>query len=115
MEKNEEIINLNVGGSYFTTTRKTLSKSPFFEALLSGKYSINKDTKGRIFIDRPSHQFKVILSWLQTGYLEVPEKESKRNNLENEIDFYMLKEDAINIFIENKCSQNLNFLTEESL
>jgi hypothetical protein len=48
------IIQLNVGGQYFSTTRETLSAAgqSFFSGLFSGSFGILRDSKGCMFIDR---------------------------------------------------------------
>ena len=50
----EGILELNVGGQYFTTTRETLSAAgqSFFSGLISGSFGILRDSKGCVFIDR---------------------------------------------------------------
>jgi hypothetical protein len=50
----EEIIDLNVGGMCFTTTRTTLCsvKGSMLEAMFSGRWQLPTDKKGRYFIDR---------------------------------------------------------------
>jgi uncharacterized membrane protein YuzA (DUF378 family) len=48
------IIQLNVGGHYFSTTRETLSAAgqSFFSGLISGSFGILRDSQGCMFIDR---------------------------------------------------------------
>jgi hypothetical protein len=48
------IIQLNVGGQYFSTTRETLSAAgpSFFSGLISGSFGILRDSQGCMFIDR---------------------------------------------------------------
>jgi hypothetical protein len=48
------ILQLNVGGQYFSTTRETLSAAghSFFSGLISGSFGILRDSKGCVFIDR---------------------------------------------------------------
>ena len=66
--KPAEIINLNVGGQKFSTSRDTLTWSPesFFSSLLSGRIPSLKDDSGAIFIDRDPKLFAVILNFLRT-------------------------------------------------
>ena len=61
----EEIVNLNVGGKKFITSKLTLTKSPYFE------YIFNNNIKSQLedhtyFIDRPAEYFEEILHFLQT-------------------------------------------------
>ena len=58
------ILELNVGGSSFTTTRETLSAAgqSFFSGLISGSFGILRDSKGCVFIDR-DRKFSVAKSF----------------------------------------------------
>ena len=60
----EEIVDLNVGGITFETSKKTLCKQPgsYLEGLLSGRENVGRDRNGRIFIDRDSESFRTILN-----------------------------------------------------
>ncbi len=53
------ILELNVGGQSFTTTRETLSAAgqSFFSGLISGSFGILRDSKGCVFIDRDREFF----------------------------------------------------------
>nr|ACO15723.1 BTB/POZ domain-containing protein KCTD3 [Caligus clemensi] len=72
------VIDLNVGGSLFSTSRSTLTSIPdtFFSALLSDRIASARDKNGAIFIDRDPDLFKIILNYLRTrciiGNLEKP-------------------------------------------
>ncbi len=44
----------------------------------------------RYFIDRPSKPFGIILDWLQTGVLLLPDQDRLRQSLEIEIQYYGL-------------------------
>jgi len=68
-----DIINLNVGGQRFSTSRQTLTGIPdtFFSALLSGRISSQKDETGAIFIDRDPELFRVILNFLRNRSLSL--------------------------------------------
>jgi hypothetical protein len=50
----EELLELNIGGRRFTTTRTTLAArgDNFFTALLSGRVGSVRDRKGAYFVDR---------------------------------------------------------------
>lgn len=63
-----EIINLNVGGQRFATSKSTLTWIPdsFFSCLLSGRISSIKDCNGAYFIDRDPEAFIPILNFLRT-------------------------------------------------
>ncbi|KAM6280618.1 BTB/POZ domain-containing protein KCTD3 isoform 2-T2 [Porphyrio hochstetteri] len=68
-----EIIQLNVGGTRFSTSRQTLMWIPdsFFSSLLSGRISTLKDETGAIFIDRDPAAFAPILNFLRTKELDL--------------------------------------------
>lgn len=61
------VIELNIGGTKFQTTRETLTKVPgsFFETLLSEQWSPFLDRDGCIFIDRDPRAFGCILNYLR--------------------------------------------------
>lgn len=68
-----EIIQLNVGGTRFSTSRQTLMWIPdsFFSSLLSGRISTFRDETGAIFIDRDPTAFAPILNFLRTKELDL--------------------------------------------
>ncbi|KAM9514341.1 LOW QUALITY PROTEIN: SH3KBP1-binding protein 1 [Guaruba guarouba] len=67
-----EVVQLNVGGKRFSTSRQTLTWIPdsFFSSLLSGRISTLKDETGAIFIDRDPAAFAPILNFLRTKELD---------------------------------------------
>ncbi|CAJ0957186.1 unnamed protein product, partial [Mesorhabditis belari] len=69
----QSIINLNVGGRRFSTSRGTLTWIPdsFFTSLVSGRIPTVKDELGAIFIDRDPDVFRVILNYLRTKQVEL--------------------------------------------
>lgn len=62
------ILQLNVGGQYFSTTRETLSAAghSFFSGLISGSFGILRDSKGCVFIDRDPKLFRYVLNFLRS-------------------------------------------------
>ncbi|XP_015263145.1 PREDICTED: SH3KBP1-binding protein 1 isoform X1 [Gekko japonicus] len=68
-----ELVQLNVGGRRFSTSRQTLTWIPdsFFSSLLSGRISTLKDETGAIFIDRDPNIFAPILNFLRTKELDL--------------------------------------------
>jgi hypothetical protein len=77
-EENKEyqeskIINLNVGGNIYSTTYGTLTQKigykteNYFTSLLNENFQIQKDEKGRIFIDRDGKYFRYILNFLRSS------------------------------------------------
>ncbi|XP_015673506.1 BTB/POZ domain-containing protein KCTD3 [Protobothrops mucrosquamatus] len=83
-----EIIQLNVGGTRFSTSRQTLMWIPdsFFSSLLSGRISTLKDETGAIFIDRDPAAFAPILNFLRTKELDL--RGVSINVLRHEAEFY---------------------------
>ncbi|XP_053214439.1 BTB/POZ domain-containing protein KCTD3-like [Panonychus citri] len=70
----DEIVNLNVGGNRFSTSKRTLVSIPetFFTCLLSDHQQLIKslkDSTGAFFIDRDPKIFTVILNYLRTRQL----------------------------------------------
>ena len=68
-EAQSGMIELNVGGWYFTTSVQTLRSKPgsMLDAMLSGRYSSGKDADGRVFIDRDGECFGHVLEYLRDG------------------------------------------------
>ncbi|XP_034153365.1 BTB/POZ domain-containing protein KCTD3 [Esox lucius] len=83
-----EIIQLNVGGTRFSTSRQTLMWIPdsFFSSLLSGRISTLRDETGAIFIDRDPTAFAPILNFLRTKELDL--RGVNINILRHEAEFY---------------------------
>uniref|UniRef100_A0A8C5MCW9 BTB/POZ domain-containing protein KCTD3 n=1 Tax=Leptobrachium leishanense TaxID=445787 RepID=A0A8C5MCW9_9ANUR len=83
-----EIIQLNVGGTRFCTSRQTLMWIPdsFFSSLLSGRISTLRDETGAIFIDRDPTAFAPILNFLRTKELDL--RGVSLNVLRHEAEFY---------------------------
>lgn len=67
MELANSVIKLNVGGRSFWTTRTTLTSVPgtMFEALLSGRHAVMRDSEGGIFLDRDPDIFEHVLTYLR--------------------------------------------------
>lgn len=65
------IVELNVGGRYFTTTLLTLTKcqNNMLAAMFSGNYSVMRDNNGRFFIDADGDHFAHILNYLRYGHI----------------------------------------------
>lgn len=68
-----DIINLNVGGTKFSTSRQTLCsiQDSFFSSLLSGRIPSCRDEHGYVFIDRDPKYFSIILNFLRTKELNI--------------------------------------------
>lgn len=68
-----DVINLNVGGTRFSTSKQTLTWVPdsFFTSMLSGRISSLRDETGAIFIDRDPLLFSRVLNYLRTRELDL--------------------------------------------
>ncbi|XP_017849711.1 BTB/POZ domain-containing protein KCTD3 [Drosophila busckii] len=83
-----DLVNLNVGGKRFCTSRQTLTWVPdtFFTALLSGRISSLRDEHNAIFIDRDPTIFSIILNYLRTKDIDI--KNCEIRALRHEAEYY---------------------------
>ncbi|CAF1031698.1 unnamed protein product [Brachionus calyciflorus] len=91
MSEGDSIVELNVGGVYYTTTVKTLCNES--NSLLSQMFELNtkpKDSKDRIFIDRDGLLFRYILDFLRNKQLVLPENFSEKKRLKCEAEYFKL-------------------------
>ncbi|KAE9552018.1 hypothetical protein FO519_004781 [Halicephalobus sp. NKZ332] len=94
-----EIVQLNIGGTGYTTTMRTLSREPesFFPQLFAGdgldRYShvASKMADGSIFVDRDGELFVYILDYLRSGKLILPDNFKETARLREEVLFYQLE------------------------
>jgi hypothetical protein len=72
-ENHDQIIHLNVGGQYFSTSKSTLTwiRDTFFTSLLSGRIATVEDERGAKFIDRDPELFRHILNYLRTKQVDL--------------------------------------------
>eukprot|EP00392_Amoebophrya_sp_AT5.2_P004217 g4225.t1 len=92
----EEIVDLNVGGVTFETSKATLCKQPgsYLDALLSGREHVGRDRNGRIFIDRDSESFRTILNYLRgttDAAVPLPGSAQESESLTREADYYGIR------------------------
>ncbi len=89
-----DLVELNVGGKLFTTTRSTLERheGSFFEAMLSDRWETTMDSEGRYFIDRNGETFTHVLDYLRTD--EIPAGIS-RKMFYKELQYFNLPVDGI--------------------
>lgn len=85
-----EIVQLNVGGALYTTSRATLIRYPdsMLGAMFSGIIPTACDSEGRFFIDRDGSTFGHVLNFLRCGQLVLPADFSQLDLLAVEADFY---------------------------
>ncbi|VWU50588.1 kelch protein K13 [Hepatocystis sp. ex Piliocolobus tephrosceles] len=90
----ETMIDINVGGVVFETSRHTLTqqKDSFIDKLLSGRFHVTRDKQGRIFLDRDSELFRIILNFLRNPLtVPIPKNLSESEALLKEAEFYNIK------------------------
>lgn len=88
-----EVVELNVGGRIFVTTKSTLCKdsNSMLAAMFSGEMEpAHKDRQGRFFIDRNGDLFATITSYLRGEPLEVPVLGVRRQALVAEARYYQV-------------------------
>lgn len=89
-----EPIELNVGGSKFTTSQDTLCRieGSYFDAMFSGRHTARKCRDGSYFIDRDGSHFRHILNYLRHGsVVTLPPDTLSKEELAVEADFYGIK------------------------
>jgi len=88
----DDIVEINVGGQVFSTYLNTLTKIPesILAAMFSGRFPLNKDSNGRIFIDRDPKIFRYILMYLRSGELVYPTNVSEKKLFRNDLSFFNL-------------------------
>lgn len=103
------IVELNVGGSTYTTTLTTLNsytESMLCRMVSNGNLSNATDTKERIFIDRDGPLFRYILNFLRDKQLNLPENFAEYAQLYAEADFYRIE--PIMVYLEKSFHNKLN-------
>ncbi|KAJ3057223.1 hypothetical protein HK097_010583 [Rhizophlyctis rosea] len=97
LEDYPDLIDLDLGGKHFRTTRSTLVTSPMLESLVT-KHWKERSTAGAIFIDRSPDMFQIILDWLREGtithHLPSDDQQKKQflQRLRAEARYYLLTE-----------------------
>ncbi|XP_015431011.1 PREDICTED: BTB/POZ domain-containing protein KCTD16 [Dufourea novaeangliae] len=98
------VVELNVGGVFYTTALTTLTRESdsHLATLFSGKTPVEKDAKGRYFLDRDGVLFRYVLDFLRNQALVLPEGFREKERLRQEANFYGLPglERAV---LENNC------------
>ncbi|KAI6652755.1 SH3KBP1-binding protein 1 [Oopsacas minuta] len=107
MESKVDIVQLNVGGRRFTTSKQTLTWIPesFFVSLLSGRIPSMRDEIGAIFIDRDPDMFEIILHFMRTK--EVNPKGHNIRNLRTEAEYYGLQPLVIRLNLCDELERSL--------
>lgn len=87
MEAFPQVVELNVGGVFYSTTPATLTREP--DSLLGRLFSgaappPPKDAKGKYFLDRDGVLFRYVLDYLRAGALVLPDSFRERERLREE-------------------------------
>jgi hypothetical protein len=80
MNKNQQIIDLNVGGVFYATQLKTLLSEPnsiFSDIFETKKLEEIRDGNNRLFIDRDGSLFRYILDYLRNKILLIDDLNEK--------------------------------------
>lgn len=87
-----DVIDLNVGGVFYTTSLETLVSQGESQlaAIFTGKEPVVKDTKGRYFLDRDGVLFRYILDYLRDGTIVLPDCFREKERLKREAEKYGL-------------------------
>ncbi|XP_075227555.1 BTB/POZ domain-containing protein Ktl [Lycorma delicatula] len=91
-DSNAAVVELNVGGVFYTTAAKTLAKEPdsVLAGIVNDSSSWPKDSKGKYFIDRDGVLFRYVLDYLRNQALVLPESFRERERLRQEATYYNL-------------------------
>ncbi|XP_072743667.1 BTB/POZ domain-containing protein KCTD16 [Anoplolepis gracilipes] len=86
------VVELNVGGVFYTTALTTLTRESdsHLATLFTGKSTVEKDAKGKYFLDRDGVLFRYVLDFLRNQALVLPEGFRERERLKQEANFYGL-------------------------
>lgn len=92
----DKIVKLNVGGILYETTIETLTKyDSFLSFMFSGKFDLNINNDGYIFIDRDGDIFSHILTFLRSGYIPQDLSIDMKNRLDLEFKYFEIDIDFI--------------------
>ena len=89
-----KVINLNIGGTKYSTTLSTLtkySKSKLAAIFSNEKLLASQDDKGSFFIDADADMFKYILNFLRRDELHLPNNFQEFDRLLGEAKFYQIQ------------------------
>lgn len=88
----QKIIKLNVGGTIYQTTIKTLTsdKNSLLYLMFNDKFNLLNDSNNNIFIDRDGDIFSYVLSYLRTGYIPQNISDDLKNRLKIEFEYFSI-------------------------
>ncbi|ELU09512.1 hypothetical protein CAPTEDRAFT_85772, partial [Capitella teleta] len=107
-----EIVKLNVGGKWFSTTRPTLfaREGSLFQDMLMMEDHHLENQPGYFFIDRDGELFRFILNYLRSGELTCPKHFTEHEQLRKEAEFYRLYELASDIDATRRTRRTVDFV-----
>lgn len=88
------IIELNVGGVFYTTSLTTICKDPnsHLHDMFTGKAKPPiRDSKGKFFLDRDGVLFRYVLDFLRNQKLVLPENFHEKDRLHSEAEYFRLQ------------------------
>ncbi|KAH9488792.1 BTB/POZ domain-containing protein kctd12 [Bulinus truncatus] len=94
MNDSPSIVELNVGGVYYSTSLETLRNEP--DSLLAkifsdaNRHKAIRDAKGKYFLDRDGVLFRYILDYLRNLKLILPENFHEKDRLRQEAEYFQL-------------------------
>ncbi|XP_046434435.1 BTB/POZ domain-containing protein KCTD12 [Neodiprion virginianus] len=86
------VVELNVGGVFYTTSLSTLTGEgdSNLAGMFGEKSSVERDAKGKYFLDRDGVLFRYVLDFLRNKALVLPEGFRERERLRQEAKFFGL-------------------------
>ena len=84
--RGDDIIEIDAGGKIIKTRRSTLTLVPnsLFASMFSGRWALELDTNGRIFIDENSELIEIIVDFLRMKKREDPSKPAPPPTVHND-------------------------------
>lgn len=103
------IVELNVGGVFYTTTLSTLTRDA--DSLLAQMFTsrsrqpVVRDSKGKYFIDRDGVLFRYTLDYLRNLKLTLPENFHERERLIQEAEYFKIDQmvATLNAHVPSRC------------
>ncbi|CAO4371449.1 unnamed protein product [Caenorhabditis nigoni] len=85
------LVNLNVGGTVFQTTKATLTRfDGMFKTMLNNGISVKINEIDTLFIDRSPKHFDLILNFMRDGDVEFPENSREIREIRREAQYCLL-------------------------
>ncbi|KAK7106693.1 hypothetical protein V1264_017920 [Littorina saxatilis] len=91
-QRDNKVLRLNVGGSFYTTTRPTFQRHPnsLLARIASGQEHCSRDDRNFLVIDRDGNVFRHILNYLRSGRLHLPDGFREVSLMREEAAYYEL-------------------------